>query len=91
MMPIRATRLDIRTTSQTKEIIESAANCLGVTTSAFVVECVMDRATKVLKQAQSIRLNESESRRFLDLLENPPAPNENLKRLFKVHSANHKK
>ncbi|MCP4475546.1 MAG: DUF1778 domain-containing protein [Gammaproteobacteria bacterium] len=84
-MSVRASRLDIRTTKQTKGAIESAANFLGVTTSAFVVECAMERAAKVLEQAQSIHLNASESRHFLDLLENPPEPNENLKQLFKLH------
>lgn len=83
----RASRLDIRTKKQTKEIIESAANYLGVTTSAFVVECAMERARKVLKQAEYIQLNASETRRFFELIENPPAPNENLKRLFKIHEA----
>ena len=84
-MSARESRLDIRTTQQTKEIIENAANFLGVTTSAFVVECAMKQAAKVLEQAQYIHLNESESRRFIDLLENPPEPHENLKRLFKLH------
>ncbi len=90
-MSARASRLDIRTTQQTKEAIENAANFLGITTSAFVVECAMERAAQVLEQAQSINLNASESRRFIDLLENPPEPNENLKRLFKAYENKSKK
>lgn len=84
-MSARASRLDIRTTKQTKEAIENAANFLGITTSAFVVECAMERAAKILEKAQYIHLNEAESRRFAELLENPPEPNQNLKRLFKMH------
>ena len=90
-MSVRASRLDIRTTQHTKEAIENAASFLGVTTSAFVVECAMERAVKVLEQAQSINLNASESRHFIDLLENPPEPHANLKRLFKVHGSKSKK
>ena len=90
-MPVRVSRLDVRTTQQTKETIENAAHFLGVTTSAFVVECAMERAANVLEQAQSIKLNVSESRRFIDLLENPPEPNENLKRLFRMHENQNKK
>lgn len=90
-MSARASRLDIRTTQQAKEAIENAANFLGVTTSAFVIECAMERAARLLEQAQSIQLNASESRRFIDLLENPPKPNENLKRLFQVHGSKNKK
>ncbi len=85
-MSARASRLDIRTTKQTKDAIENAANFLGITTSAFVVECAMERAAKILEQAQQIHLNEVESKRFVELLENPPDPNQNLKRLFKKHS-----
>lgn len=81
-MSTRASRLDIRTTPKAKEIIENAAHFLGVTTSAFILECAMERAARILEQAQTIHLNKSESQRFLDLLENPPEPNENLKRLF---------
>jgi uncharacterized protein (DUF1778 family) len=87
-MSARASRLDIRTTQQAKEAIENAASFLGVTTSSFILECTMERATQVLEQAQSIHLSAFASRRFIDLLENPPAPNENLKRLFKTHENN---
>lgn len=90
-MSARASRLDIRTTKQTKETIENAANFLGVTTSAFVVECAMERAVKILEQAQYIHLNEAESKHFIDLLENPPEPNKNLKQLFKMHHKKSKK
>lgn len=90
-MSARASRLDIRTTEQTKKAIENAAGLLGVTTSAFVLECAMERASRVLEQAQSISLNMAESRRFIDLLENPPKPNEKLKQLFKLHSVKTKK
>lgn len=90
-MSTRESRLDIRTTQQTKEAIENAASFLGVTTSAFVLECAMERASKVLEQAQSINLNASKSRRFIDLLENPREPNEHLKRLFKLHGRKSKK
>lgn len=85
-MSTRASRLDIRTTKQTKEAIENAANFLGITTSAFVVECAMERAAKILEKAQHIQLNQAESKRFLELLENPLEPNQNLKQLFKKHS-----
>ncbi len=82
----RASRLDIRTTQQAKSTIESAAGFLGITTTSFIMECAMDKATKVLEQAQMIQLNESEGRRFIALLGCPPKPNESLRRLFEEHS-----
>lgn len=85
MMESRAARLDIRTTEAAKSAIEHAANFLGITTSAFVLECAVIRASQILEQASTISLNAKESKRFLDALENPPEPNENLKRLFSKH------
>jgi len=87
IMSARASRLDVRTTTKAKEMIEHAAHFLGVTTSAFILDCAMERAARVLEQAQTIHLNRVESKRFLDLLENPPEPNKNLKRLFAKHKA----
>ena len=80
-----SSRLDLRLNFQTKTLIENAAHFLGITTSAFVLMCAMERATTVLTQAQVICLNDEESQRFLSILENPPAPNKNLKQLFSKH------
>ena len=85
-MTAREARIDIRTTKQAKGAIDTAASFLGITTSAFMMTCAMVRATEILEEAQHIHLNAAESHRFIELLENPPAPNENLKRLFKLHT-----
>ena len=90
-MPTRAARLDIRITPSVKSVIENAANFLGVTTSAFVLKCVLEKATQVMQQAQLITLNAEESQRFLEMLENPPEPNEKLKRLLVTHRKRKKK
>lgn len=87
----RAARLDIRTTEEAKSAIEDAAEFLGTTTSAFVLETVMEKAILILQQAQMIQLNIEEQRRFLSALENPPEPNKNLKRLFKKHQPSSRK
>lgn len=80
-MRARAARLDIRTTDEAKSLIEQAANEMGITTSAFVLEAAVEKAAKILEQREVIHLNEAESRRFWALIENPPEPNEALKRL----------
>lgn len=81
----RAARLDIRTTKDAKDTIGSAAELLGTTISAFMLEAAMEKALKVLQQAQTINLNNKESKRFIAALENPPEPSEALKQLFKKH------
>jgi uncharacterized protein (DUF1778 family) len=91
VMKERAARLDIRTTEAAKARIEDAANCLGVTTSSFILECAVEKATRVLQKSQSIHLNQEEAQRFLDFLENPPEPNIHLKKLFKKFDNKNKK
>jgi len=86
----KTARLDIRTTEEAKVVIENAAKYLGTTTSAFVLETVMEKAIRTLQQAQNIQLNAEKHRRFLSVLENPPEPNKNLKRLFKKHKSDSK-
>lgn len=81
----RATRIDIRATESAKDTIESAAQYVGTTISAFILESAMEKATKVLRQAQTIKLNLQEQDRFMQILENPPEPNEKLKQLVKKH------
>ena len=84
-MTARQSRIDIRTTSDAKKLIEAAANHMGLTASSFILETVVERASAVLSRATQITLTESQSERFLALLDNPPAPNENLKALVKKH------
>jgi len=85
MMPARMSRLDIRTTQKAKQMIEDAANIVGVTMSSFVLESAVQRASQVIEESRRICLNRQESERFFDLIENPPEPGENLKRLFAKH------
>lgn len=90
-MCARAARLDIRITDDAKSLIENAANAMGVTTSAFVLEAAVEKAARILEQIEVIHLNEAESKRFWDLIENPPEPNEALKNLFNKHKDAEKK
>ncbi len=82
---MKAARLDVRTTDAAKATIESAANYMGITTSSFILECAVEKATQILQQAQTINLNDNESRKFTEILDNPPEPNLKLKKLFKKH------
>ena len=80
------TRLDFRLPNDIKHNIEKAACILGLTTSAFVLTPAIERAQKVLQETNNIFLTEKEHDHFMALLENPPKPNKNLKKLFKKYS-----
>lgn len=84
-MAARETRIDLRATVEAKQTIESAAQFLGTTTSAFVLESAMEKAVLILQRANTIQLDEEESRQFLDVLDNPPEPNEHLIKLLAKH------
>ena len=85
MQANRATRIDIRTTESAKNAIENAAHHVGITVSAFILESAMEKATKILREAQIIKLSIAEHDRFISALENPPKPSKKLIQLITKH------
>lgn len=81
-MTTKNARVDIKTSSDAKALLEKAARSLGTTLSAFMLDSSIVRAREILAQSQLIQLNEKEGLRFINALENPPKPNEKLKSLF---------
>lgn len=79
------TRLDIRTTKDAKDILEQAANILGVSLSAFLLHAAMIKAREIMAQSQVINLNLKEYQRFSTALEKPPKASKELQQLFKKY------
>lgn len=80
-------RLEARTTSSVKELIQQAADLEGRTVSDFVIEHAREAAVDVIERHSHIRLSARDSARFVELLLNPPAPHEKLKRAAHRHKA----
>lgn len=78
-------RIDLRVPSETKELIERAASIIGTTMSQFVTLKAYEAAKEVLREHQVWKLTSSESKAFVDLLTNPPAPTEALREAFASH------
>jgi uncharacterized protein (DUF1778 family) len=74
----RNARLEARVTAEQKELIERAAAYEGRSVSDFVVATVQLAAKAIIQEHELLRLNESQSRRFVEKLLNPPEPNESL-------------
>jgi uncharacterized protein (DUF1778 family) len=72
--------LEARITADHKALIERAAAYEPRTLSDFVVGTVQDAAKSVIREHEIFRLNPSQSRAFVELLLNPPEPNEALQR-----------
>jgi uncharacterized protein (DUF1778 family) len=76
--PTKDARLEARITSEQKEMIERAAAHTGRSVSDFVVSTMQEAAKAVLQEHEVWRLNQLQSREFIEVLLNPPAPNEAL-------------
>ena len=68
----RSDRLVARITPDDKALLERAATLQGGSLASFVVSHVRQAAQEVIRQHETIRLNESESKRFLQALLAPP-------------------
>ena len=68
----KSERLVARISPDDKETIERAAAMEGRSLAAFTVEHLLAKAREVIEERTVIRLNEEESRRFVELLNAPP-------------------
>lgn len=67
-------RMDVRVTSEHKEMIEKAARLSGVNVSDFIVSKSVAAAAKVLEQQNKMTLSKRDWERFLVLLEAEDEP-----------------
>ncbi|HET6385546.1 MAG TPA: DUF1778 domain-containing protein [Armatimonadota bacterium] len=74
--------LHVRLAADMKRRVEDAASIRGQTVTDFVKAAVLARADEVLQHEQRLALSEESMRQFLAALDNPPEPNEKLKRLM---------
>jgi uncharacterized protein (DUF1778 family) len=74
-VPVRSKRLEIRATPEQKRLFERAAQIRGTSVTDFAVNKLLEAATEIVQETQSIRLHEQDRKAFFDALLNPPAPN----------------
>ena len=82
-MATKNARLEARITPEQKDLIERAAAYQGRTVSDFVVGVVQDAARAVIDEHEVLRLSGSQSRAFVEMLLDPPEPNEALEQAAK--------
>jgi uncharacterized protein (DUF1778 family) len=81
--PFRRHRLELRVTPEQGALIREAAGLEDTTVTAFVLETVTARASRVLKQHRDMMLSNAAFDRFIAELDKPPAPVDALVELFK--------
>ncbi len=75
-------RINLRASAEAKQMIEQAAALSATSVSAFILEHAYSAAVQMLTDHQRIVLSQAEAVRFLDALDNPPAPNEDMSDLL---------
>jgi uncharacterized protein (DUF1778 family) len=70
----RAERIELRATSQEKQLLQSAAAHERVDVTTFILQRVVPVAREIVDRAERIKLSERDTQRVLELLENPPNP-----------------
>jgi uncharacterized protein (DUF1778 family) len=73
-------RLNFRLPVELKEKIERAAIVSGVTVTDFAISALVNSADDVLDKHQNRVLSDRDRDIFLAMIENPPEPNEVLKK-----------
>ena len=85
--PEREARLAARMPHDIQERIQEAANITGSTINEFLVSAALDKANAVLERERTINLNFESAKIVLDLMANPPEPNEALRKAIQRRSA----
>jgi len=74
----KETRLVARTSAETQEIIQRAADYSGTTLSQFLIESAMERARNVIERTETLNLSMAGADALFAALENSPKANNKL-------------
>jgi uncharacterized protein (DUF1778 family) len=83
--PVRVERLGFRLDEHTKELIERAAHLERRKLTDFCLSALTDAARRTITEHETLALSESDRKAFFDVLINPPAVSERLKRALVAH------
>jgi uncharacterized protein (DUF1778 family) len=70
----REDRIELRTTKEEKRLLAAAAAYERLDVTSFIMRNILPTARNVVDRAERIVLSARDSKRVLELLENPPKP-----------------
>lgn len=85
--PEREARLAARMPQEIQERIQEAASITGSTINEFLVSAALDKANAILERERTINLNFESAKIVLDLIADPPEPNEALRKAMQRRRA----
>ena len=71
-------RITARVSQTNAEKLQQAADLSGATLNQFLVQAALEKAQKIIDREKMIQLTLQDAAMFINLLENPPKPNEAL-------------
>jgi uncharacterized protein (DUF1778 family) len=78
-------RIDLRTSSEIKELIVRAASTMGMSLSAFLLGAAQERARQVLAEQEMITFGPRDWQAFADALDHVDQPKPKLAAAMKRH------
>ena len=78
-------RVTARIPTSVQSILQKAAELSGATLNQFMVQAALKEAKKIIEDEGLIVLSEVDADRVFNLIENPLAPNGNLKAAMRKH------
>ncbi len=88
-MATKSARLDLRLTSEAKQLLEAAAAIQGLPLSAFALTHLCKIAEGIVEKERTTRLSLADGLRLIELLESPPEPTPALLRAAKRWKERH--
>lgn len=85
MLPQNAPKdalINMRVHSNTRDFIDRAAQSVGKDRSDFMLEAACEKAQEILLDRTLFMLDEKQWKEFNRVLDNPPKPNEKLRKLL---------
>lgn len=76
-------RIPARMPTAVYDRIVEAAQTVGATLNQFLVQSALEKADEILERERVITLSSKAARTVFDLMENPPEPNERLKKAMR--------
>lgn len=80
-------RITARVSQNVADVLELAASIVGSTLNQFVTQAALEKAEKIVENERILQMSESTAAWFFNLLDNPPAPSQNLVDAFSRYNA----
>jgi len=85
MTTIKNERITARVSEQVKDTLATAANITGATLNQFLIQAALEKAEHIIEKDKIIHLRQKDSKVFFEAMENPPVPNNKLKKAFNTY------